>query len=58
MVNVLYIIIREYILFIVNIFIVKVWEITIKIKFINMSMVFNLFYIIKNVGYIIVGIFL
>lgn len=58
MVKVLYIIIREYILFIVNIFIVKVWEITIKIKFINMSMVFNLFYIIKNVGYIIVGIFL
>lgn len=58
MVKVLYIIIREYILFIVNIFIVKVWEIMIKIKFINMSMVFNLFYIIKNVGYIIVGIFL
>lgn len=58
MVKVLYIIIREYILFIVNIFIVKVWEITIKIKFINMSMVYNLFYIIKNVGYIIVGIFL
>lgn len=54
----MYIIIREYILFIVNIFIVKVWEIIIKIKFINMSMVFNLFYIIKNVGYIIVGIFL
>lgn len=59
MVKVLYIITREYIHVspIVNIFTVKVWETTIKIKSTNMSMVPNLPYIIKNVGYTIVGTF-